>query len=774
MHARAVGGRRTSSHRGPALHGAERPDLHAAGDPAADLRLRLRPEGDRPRRPDRRRVRQHDARRRRWSSGSATTAAATSRPGRLQGGVRRRRRTRAPGSRTRSGPTRACPASCPRCCPRRSTSSRRPSWSPQEKVAEAFVCGNDAGRAPGDDRQVRARRASTRSTWPTPARTTRVSSTSTRTRSCPSSHRLSVSWPDCVGYRGSGHETDLSPDCACAAPPATSSAGRPCAPGSSTAMRALLRGRDALVVMPTGAGKSAIYQVPATLLPGPTVVISPLLALQQDQIGRPATARRRRAAGGADQLGRDAHRAAGGASTALRDGRGRVPVHHPGAARRPGPAGRGQGAEAGAGRRRRGALHLRLGPRLPARLPGARPPHPRARPAAGGRADRDRLAAGARRHRRPGSACASPRCWSPGWTGPTCSSRRPTARPRTTAGGGCSRCCDEGERAGHRLRADPARRRGARRAADRRRLRGGAYHGGMAGGAREKLHEEFLADKVPIMVATSAFGMGIDKPNIRWVAHVALPDSPDSYLQEIGRAGRDGEPARALLLWRAEDDRRCSASSPAARRTLDELRDLAAAAARRRAAHQDRPARDAPGSAPASSASCSPCWSRSARPSTGAAARSAARGTRPQPGRRRRGRGRRGRAAADRAAVPHRHDARRRRDDRRAGARRCWRTSASSCSTVCGHCDNCARRPRGRRRRRGRAVPGAQHGPARRVGRRHGDGLRGGPDDGALRRRRLQDAVRAGRARTRACWWPRSTRDLGCSMVCDGRGPRRD
>jgi ATP-dependent DNA helicase RecQ len=98
----------------------------------------------------------------------------------------------------------------------------------------------------------------------------------------------------------------------------------------------------------------------------------------------------------------------------------------------------------------------------------------------------------------------------------------------------------------------------------------------MAATARQQRHEDFIDDKVDIMVATSAFGMGIDKANIRWVAHVALPDSPDSYFQEIGRAGRDGEPAHALLLWRPEDEaiqRFFNGGAP----DLVEVRELAAA-----------------------------------------------------------------------------------------------------------------------------------------------------------------------------------------------------
>lgn len=84
-------------------------------------------------------------------------------------------------------------------------------------------------------------------------------------------------------------------------------------------------------------------------------------------------------------------------------------------------------------------------------------------------------------------------------------------------------------------------------------LRAEAYHAGRSAADREHIHELFLDDKLDVVVATTAFGMGIDKPNVRFVVHADIPESLDSYYQEIGRAGRDGEPASAVLHYRSED-----------------------------------------------------------------------------------------------------------------------------------------------------------------------------------------------------------------------------
>ena len=80
-----------------------------------------------------------------------------------------------------------------------------------------------------------------------------------------------------------------------------------------------------------------------------------------------------------------------------------------------------------------------------------------------------------------------------------------------------------------------------------------AYHGGMSADAREKAQRDFVTDRVPVVVATNAFGMGIDKSNVRFVIHHNMPESIEAYYQEAGRAGRDGEPSRCTLLWNESD-----------------------------------------------------------------------------------------------------------------------------------------------------------------------------------------------------------------------------
>ena len=83
----------------------------------------------------------------------------------------------------------------------------------------------------------------------------------------------------------------------------------------------------------------------------------------------------------------------------------------------------------------------------------------------------------------------------------------------------------------------------------------GRYHGRMAARERERIQAEFMAGEHKVMIATKAFGLGVDKPDIRFVYHFEFPDSLETYAQEAGRAGRDGLPSRAILLYRLEDKR---------------------------------------------------------------------------------------------------------------------------------------------------------------------------------------------------------------------------
>ena len=319
-------------------------------------------------------------------------------------------------------------------------------------------------------------------------------------------------------------------------------------PGQHEIVETVIAGRDALAIMPTGGGKSLCYQLPALCREGMTVVISPLIALMRDQVR------------GLQELGVEAGALTSGNTDAETESvqialsRGALKLLYI-APERLSSSGtldmlrRGRctliavdeahcvsqwGHDFRPDYLRIGALRQALGVPLAAftatadtetraeiitRLfPDSAPqvflrgfdrPNIRLRFAVKNRPREQILAYAARQRGQSGIVYCATR-----------------ARTESLA----QALCDSG----HNARA---------------------YHGGMDAHSRRMVEELFQRDDDLIVVATIAFGMGVDKPDIRWVAHADLPKSIEAYYQEIGRAGRDGAPADTLTLFGPDDIR---------------------------------------------------------------------------------------------------------------------------------------------------------------------------------------------------------------------------
>lgn len=339
-------------------------------------------------------------------------------------------------------------------------------------------------------------------------------------------------------------------------------------PGQEAAIRRVLARQHTLLVMPTGAGKSLAYQLPALLLPGLTLVISPLIALMKDQVdalldaGLPATYINSSLPSG-EQTRR---------MRAMREGHVKLIYIAP--------------------ERLRSNRFVRALTNVPVSLLAVdeahcvsqwghdfRPDYLQIRPAWEGLGRPVLLAT---------TATATPQVQSDilKLLGPADSDRivtgfnRPNltfevhyaadddaklrtlrqlfqpAPPEPTSGSQAQK-----ERAGSFLIYAATRRAAEEVAAfvrDVVGLRADAYHAGLGPDVRHRVQSAFMSDHLPVVVATNAFGMGIDKPDIRAVIHYHIPATVEAYYQEAGRAGRDGLSARCVLLF-SPDDRRLQA-----------------------------------------------------------------------------------------------------------------------------------------------------------------------------------------------------------------------
>lgn len=320
-------------------------------------------------------------------------------------------------------------------------------------------------------------------------------------------------------------------------------------PGQEEAIRAVLAGRDTLAVMPTGAGKSAIYRIAACLLAGPTVVISPLIALQRDQVEGIAEQQ----VGGAALLNSTVCVTAQDETFAdLRDGDLEFVFLAPEQFNKEETLERLRAAQPSLfvvdeahcisewGHSFR-PEYLRLGSVIAALG------HPTvlALTATASPAVREEILGrlGMRQPRLIVQGFDRPNIWLGVETFPSALAKKHALLERVVAA----------DKPGIVYVATRKRAEALAEALCEHGVRAVCYHAGMGAKDREQTQTAFMGDAEEVIVATSAFGMGIDKPNVRFVFHHDVSASLDAYYQEIGRAGRDGQPARALLFYRPED-----------------------------------------------------------------------------------------------------------------------------------------------------------------------------------------------------------------------------